>query len=1467
MALKLLFAGTTAAQGSELWMLDVATGQSSMVMDVRPGTASGFYNVAITDLGNGTALFGARASGSSSPELWVTNGASWGTRPLLDATAPSQAVFPRDVMMTSSGDVLFVAKTGAIQDLWVTDGTSAHTSKLGLNTNGLSSSFWDFTGLADGRVLFTSDVGNDASTRDQWNIWITDGTRAGTVEAGGNAWGNYNTFAALGDGRVIFSGYSDKGEEPWISDGTPTGTSLLKDVAQGYRWSSPAIPFSLPDGRVMFVVRGNGAGADVNELWVTGGTAGNTSLFLNLAAAPSRLRYVSTYTSYTPAYDFMPLANNKVVFVGDDYDQRYPVAYYPNRGNGRELWSLDLTTKAVTQLTNTPGQASSLWDRNTNLDRTYRLDAGHMLFIGKDASHGQELWITDGTVAGTHIVKDIAPGTATGGARSFLRLPDGRLVFTAPDATLGNTGIWTTDGTEGGTRLLFSVAGTTAIGTLALADLNPVLPDTTTSVGDPDLLTDTGSSTSDNLTATPMPVFSGTAEAGATVLLLEGTVELGSAVATGGNWTVTSTALSAGLHGITARARDAAGNTAISVALPVTIDTATAVSVVDLLSDTGLSGSDDLTAASPAIVAGTAEPGATVVLLDGTVALGSMVAATGGAWSLTAALADGVHMLHATALDAAGNTAASAELPVTIDTATAVSAVDLLRDTGLSGSDDLTAANPAIVAGTAEAGATVVLLDGTTTLGSVVATGGAWSVTAALADGVHTLHATALDAAGNTAASPELPVTIDTATAVSAVDLLSDTGMSGSDDLTAAAAAILAGTAEAGATVVLYEGSAALVSTVASGGTWSVTTTPLGDGLHRLHAAALDAAGNTAVSPVLPLTIDTATAVGSPGLAAATDSSIVGDNRTSFPTPLISGTAEAFSTVLLREAGSSIGQAIADATGAWSIGSVSLAYGTHGLVAEAVDAAGNTAMAAPWLLTIEPLAAPVLLGLADMSDTGVAGDNMTTDTTPTLGGSAIAGQVVMLHDGARLLGSVAAAADGSWSITAPELGGGNAVVHSLWAVACDGTGAMSVTSTRLVTVDTVVPDAPVGLALAGQQGGQRDLQRYSGAVTTDRTPVLQGTAEAGMTVTLFEGGSGLGSALVDDLGHWRVASRDLGGVAGAVHRIDAVVTDAVGHVSPASAVLTITMASVLPVPGDLDGNGGADLLLWHGGSGALRAWMMDGASLTDALDLGPAAGAPLPVLRGQVDFGVGAALVLHQGNDPLTGWSMASLDRGAGSIMLPPAGSLAGLGTDWPAAGSLVAQGMADLDGDDMPELIMRQGGTGALSSWRIGADGSLGGPQDLGNPGAQWQVLGVGEFDGDGLGDLLFEGPGGYLWIWRMQGAAVQHQGGLEGPGPGWALAAIGDSNGDARSDLLWRNSADGRLLLWDMDAGGRIAAHDRGVLADAAVIRLRDLDHDGSADLIWQDSGGAIHLSLSPDQPLSTAAVLQAAPGWTLI
>lgn len=94
----------------------------------------------------------------------------------------------------------------------------------------------------------------------------------------------------------------------------------------------------------------------------------------------------------------------------------------------------------------------------------------------------------------------------------------------------------------------------------------------------PDLASasDSGTSGYDNITNTTTPTFTGTAEAGSTVRLYDsdGVTELGSAVATGGNWTITSTALAAGTHTITAKATDTAGNvSAASSALSVNIDT------------------------------------------------------------------------------------------------------------------------------------------------------------------------------------------------------------------------------------------------------------------------------------------------------------------------------------------------------------------------------------------------------------------------------------------------------------------------------------------------------------------------------------------------------------------------------------------------------------------------------------------------------------------------------------------------------------------------------------------------------------------------------------------------------------------------------------------------------------------------------------------------------------------------------
>ena len=126
-----------------------------------------------------------------------------------------------------------------------------------------------------------------------------------------------------------------------------------------------------------------------------------------------------------------------------------------------------------------------------------------------------------------------------------------------------------------------------------------------------------------------------------------------------------------------------------------------------------------------------------------------------GAWTFTtAALANGAHSLTATATDAAGNTGvASAALSVTVDTIapTAPSIASFSTDSGTVG-DDVTNDNTLTLTGTAEANSTIKVYDGATLLGSATANAsGAWSfTTAALANGAHSLTATATDAAGNT---------------------------------------------------------------------------------------------------------------------------------------------------------------------------------------------------------------------------------------------------------------------------------------------------------------------------------------------------------------------------------------------------------------------------------------------------------------------------------------------------------------------------------------------------------------------------------------------------------------------------------------------------------------------------------------------------------------------------------------------
>lgn len=193
-----------------------------------------------------------------------------------------------------------------------------------------------------------------------------------------------------------------------------------------------------------------------------------------------------------------------------------------------------------------------------------------------------------------------------------------------------------------------------------------------------DTTTDSGTK-GDGITNVTQVKIDGTAEPGSTVTLYDsnGTTVLGTgtANATTGAFAITTTALSNGVHNITATAADAAGNISThSTPDSITIDTTPPAAptglTLDSTTDSGAKG-DGITSFTQIEIDGTAVPGSNVTLYDtnGTTVLGTGTAnATTGAFSITtSALSAGNHSITAKTTDAAGNiSTASTPYPVTV---------------------------------------------------------------------------------------------------------------------------------------------------------------------------------------------------------------------------------------------------------------------------------------------------------------------------------------------------------------------------------------------------------------------------------------------------------------------------------------------------------------------------------------------------------------------------------------------------------------------------------------------------------------------------------------------------------------------------------------------------------------------------------------------------------------------------------
>ncbi len=181
--------------------------------------------------------------------------------------------------------------------------------------------------------------------------------------------------------------------------------------------------------------------------------------------------------------------------------------------------------------------------------------------------------------------------------------------------------------------------------------------------------------------------------------------------------------------------------------------------------------------------------------------------------------------------------------------------------------------------------------------------------------------------------------------------------------------------------------------------------------------------------------------------------------------------------------------------------------------------------------------------------------------------------------------------------------------------------------------------------------------------------------------------------------------------------------------------------------------------------------------------------------------------------------------------------------TDWQVVGT------GDYNGDGRDDVLWRNE-TGALTQWLGQANGGF--VDNHANAGNQvptdWHVVGTADFNGDGRDDILWRNDRGSLtqWLGQANGGFVDNHANAGNHVPiDWHVAGTGDFNGDGRGDILWRNET-GALTQWLGQAnGGFIDNHANAgnqVPIDWHVAGIGDFNGDGRDDILWRNETGAL-------------------------
>jgi ELWxxDGT repeat protein len=489
---RIYFVASDGQAGYELWSTDGTAQGTGMVRDIRPGaegTFASYATVSFESLGNEVFFFAN--DGAQGLALWATDGTAQGTR-LIKSGEPSAAGYYNlgyfaNRLVKSNGLLFFTGTTFvngeyAGAELWASDGTEQGTSLVKEIWPGKASALDDYNQklLAyNGGIYFVANDGQHGP-----ELWKSDGTSSGTTlvnDINVGARGSQPVSMTLVNNELYFSADDGlSGYEIWTSNGTRAGTRLIADINQLGEDTESSRPYEFTEIGPYVLFTATASKVEGRQLWRTDGTESGTQV-------------INAVNPFGGAQIYhLTKAGGYVYFAGLDGSSRHSF----------KLWRSDGTENGTMKLVNSDGEPNvsnateftavgnsvfflafaggeyKLWRSQGTIDSTrpvygfpdYFTPSGRFLGVGnrlffvyENAQDITELWVSDGSEAGTRMIMPISSPIGYSCQNPFEESNwaelNGYLYFTAYDDSQG-VGLWKTNGTASGTTKLVDVDAT-----------------------------------------------------------------------------------------------------------------------------------------------------------------------------------------------------------------------------------------------------------------------------------------------------------------------------------------------------------------------------------------------------------------------------------------------------------------------------------------------------------------------------------------------------------------------------------------------------------------------------------------------------------------------------------------------------------------------------------------------------------------------------------------------------------------------------------------------------------------------------------------------------------------------------------------------------------------------------------------------------------------------------------------------